>query len=257
MNSPVSLFLHSTGTGPSMWADVPEAVTEGTRKVAPPNLGYPPLEPVARGSRVTADDDARNALAQMGEGAEVDLFAHSYGAVVALRMVPLLGSRVRSLFLFEPVLFAALAKSGMEASADARRLVDDPTFLGDDEAAGSDAWLATFVDYWNRPGSWARLPESARTYGRAVSWKMVEEVRSCFFDLPSFDDIVLPRVPTTFVMAERSPEASRAMTKALSERNPHAVLVDLEGTGHMAPLTHGKLVHGAMLEHRRRISTFR
>ncbi len=234
-----------------MWADVPDEVVAGTTKVAPPNLGYPPLAPLARGDRVTVVDDAAHALSAVSAD-RIDVFAHSYGASVALALLPLLGARVRSVFLFEPVLFGALREADVPEAAFAREVIERSTLLRADDEAGGEAWLAEFVDYWNRPGSWARLPEAARVETRRVAWKMVQEVRSCFFDVTSFDDVSIPLVPTTLVTAERSPHASRAMTRLLADRHPHAVLVDLPGTGHMAPLTHPRLVHAAMLDHRRR-----
>jgi pimeloyl-ACP methyl ester carboxylesterase len=207
---------------------------------------------------VTAVDDAENALAAIGAEVEaVDVYAHSYGGLVAIRLLPMLGARVRSLFLAEPVVFGALANdAGADADAarEARTFLSHPWFLDDDARAGSDEWLEMFIDYWNRPGSWSRLPADMQAYSRAASWKMVQEVRSCFHDIASFDDVRLPDVPTTFVMGERSTPASRAMTKTLAARHPEAALVELPRTGHMAPLTHPAVVHEAMLVHRARVS---
>jgi pimeloyl-ACP methyl ester carboxylesterase len=256
--SAVSLFLHSTGTGPFLWDGVPAEVTAGTTRLAPTNLGYPPHPPVTRGTRVTAQDDAENALSAIGpEVRAVDVYAHSYGGLVAIRLLPMLGARVRSLFLAEPVVFGALAHDAdadADAAREARTFLAHPWFLDDDARAGSDEWLETFIDYWNRPGSWSRLPPDMQAYSRAASWKMVQEVRSCFHDVGSFDEVRLPDVPTTLVMGERSTPASRAMTKTQAARHPKATLVELPRAGHMAPLTHSALLHEAMLAHRARLS---
>jgi len=109
--SAVSVFVHSTGTGPFLWDRIPETVLGGTPKIAPANVGYPPNAPLARGTTTSAKEDAALVLAAIPDTASaVHLYAHSYGGYVALELLSLLGARVASLFLYEPVLFGALAR---------------------------------------------------------------------------------------------------------------------------------------------------
>jgi hypothetical protein len=61
-----------------------------------------------------------------------------------------------SVFLYEPVLFGALANAttlDKEAAAQARAFIDHPWFTRDDEKGGTEAWLEFFIDYWNKPSS--------------------------------------------------------------------------------------------------------
>ncbi|MFO0727880.1 MAG: alpha/beta hydrolase [Myxococcota bacterium] len=249
----ISLLLHSTGTTPSMWDGVPSEVLSGTARIAPTNLGVPPNPPLLRGQPGGAAEDAAHALAAIPDDAEViDLYGHSYGAVLALDLLPRLGSRVRSIFLYEPVLFGALARSpdvDPAAAEEARAFRDHPWFLRDEERGGTEAWIELFIDYWNRPGSWARMPEAQRAETIAVGWKMYQEVRSCFLDARSFEAIILGAPTVTLAVGERSPAASRAMSAALARRNPGAVLFEVVGTGHMGPLTHPDRVRPALLDH--------
>lgn len=53
----------------------------------------------------------------------------------------------------------------------------------------------------------------------------------------------------TLVKGARSPESSRAMVDALAQVNPHAHVQNLEGTGHMAPLTHPPLFANSLRAH--------
>ncbi|MFO0759264.1 MAG: alpha/beta hydrolase [Byssovorax sp.] len=251
----LSVFIHSTGTRPSMWDAVPAEVIGTTRKLAPPNLGYPPLAPLLRGQRVTAADEAAHLLAMIGESPRVHLYAHSYGASVALDLAHRLGPRLASLFTFEPVFFGALALdagSDPAAVAEAMAFDEHPWFLHDEAVGGTDAWLEHFIDYWNRPGSWARMPESMKDESRAVAWKMYQEVRSCFFDVKDFGARPFPEVPCTIATGERSTRGARAMAQALHRRNPHATFVEIAGAGHMAPLTRPDLVAPALIDHARR-----
>jgi pimeloyl-ACP methyl ester carboxylesterase len=53
----------------------------------------------------------------------------------------------------------------------------------------------------------------------------------------------------TLVRGERSPAGSRGVIAQLAKYNPHAKVVELAGTGHMAPLTHPQKVHEALRAH--------
>ena len=250
--SPIALFIHSTGAFSSMWRPHLEAIEPGTLVLTPDNLGYPPHPPLPRGQPVTSLDDAKHLLAQLPTDGPVDLYGHSYGGLVALELLDLLGDRARSIWLFEPVIFGALhtLRPGTEAAERALAMVAQPGFF-DDEIGGTDPWLEHFVDYWNRPGSWARMPDALRDPIRAVGWKMYQEVRQAFFRITGAPDRPLPTLPAkaTLLMGERSPHEARVMVGLLAEHNPHARLIDLPSVGHMAPLTHPGIVRATVREH--------
>lgn len=242
------LCIHSTGTGPFMW----DFLETKDGKLAPPNLGYPPLDPIPRGQRVSVEDDVKHLLSQLPADGSFDVVAHSYGGTIALKALAALGPRVRSVFLVEPVLFGALLhepEAEPEAVKQVREFLEHPWFIRGDEKGGTDAWLEVFIDYWNRPGSWARLGELMKAHNQAMGWKMFNEVRSVFLEAGRVSDYPFPDVPVTLVMTERSPFAAREVIKALARANPHAALVELPSTGHMAPLTHPQKVLEAFNAH--------
>jgi len=70
-----------------------------------------------------------------------------------------------------------------------------------------------------------------------------------FHDNQRFDSFAFPGVKLTLGMGERSPVASREMARQLSLVNPHAKVLELAGTGHLAPLTHAAKLHEAMRAH--------
>lgn len=252
--SATSIFLHSTGTTPAMWANVPEAVFAGTSKLTPLHIGYSSKAPLARGTTVSGADEAAKIMTGLPAEGDVHLYGHSYGGVVALHLFAALGARVKSLFLYEPVMFGALMNDGAdlpeEAHAEMHRLREGaPWFLDDAERGGGDAWMEVFIDYWNRPGTWRRLPDEQRAWTLGVGWKMYQEVRACFLEVTRFDAFPLSTVPTTIAMGERSPKASRAMAQGLVRANPGVRLVELAGAGHMAPITHAAKVGELMVEH--------
>ncbi|MGV3623904.1 MAG: alpha/beta fold hydrolase [Archangium sp.] len=240
------LCIHSTGTGPFMWDFL-----EG-EKLSPPNIGYPPLDPLPRGQKITVDDDVANLLKQLPAEGQFDVVAHSYGGMIVLRAMKELAPRIRSIFLVEPVLFGGLLhepEADPAAEKQVREFIDHPWFINGDEKGGTEEWLEVFIDYWNRPGSWARLGEFMKEHNRLMGWKMFNEVRSVFLDAGKFTDYAFPNVPVTLVMTERSPFAAREVIKQLARHNPHAQLVELMGTGHMVPLTHPQKVSEAFAAH--------
>ncbi|MBX3198881.1 MAG: alpha/beta hydrolase [Labilithrix sp.] len=247
----VVLFVHSTGTGPFLWAGVPDAAIGGRAKVLPANLGYPPNPLIERGHEVTPADDAAEVLRAVPDGARVHVVGHSYGGLVALQALRTLEGRVASIFLFEPVLFGALAAASdadPEATAEARGFDSHPWFLHDPEKGGRAEWLEAFIDYWNRPGAWSRMPEQMRELSLMLGWKMFLEVRAIFRDATPFDAWALPG-PTTIAVGERTTAASRAMSRRLARGRANVTLVDVPGVGHMAPLTHANQVHAELARH--------
>lgn len=247
-----TLFIHSTGTAPFMWDSIPEEVVPSAQRLQPSNLGYPPYALIPRGQKTTLAQEAAHVLTQLPVDEPLDVVAHSYGGLIALELLPLLGARVRSLCLFEPVLFGALMKDETADPATlerARTFLANDWFLSDEEKGGTDPWLELFIDYWNRPGSWARMPELLREHSLQVGWKMFQEVRSVFFEAKTFEERPLPEVKVTLVMGERSPIEAREIVKSYARRHPWARVVELAGTGHMAPLTHPAKVHAALAEH--------
>lgn len=252
------LFIHSTGTGPFMWASVHDAVIGARRRLLPTNLGYPPGDPIERGRRVTAADDAAHVLGALSpDVSRVHLVAHSYGAFVALHTIRALGGRLASAFFYEPVAFRALASArepDRAALEEIRALADHPWFLHDEERGGREEWQSMFIDYWNRPGAWSAMPESLRALTLALGWKMFQEVRSCFFDEPPGGDWRVP-APLTVAYGARTTLAARAMAKALADASRggagarDVTLVEVPGIGHMAPLTDARRVHEELARH--------
>lgn len=248
------LFIHSTGTFPLMWGTIPAEAIGGRAAITPANLGYPPNPPIARGERVTIDDEVAHVLSHVPAGVtKLHVVAHSYGGTVALAALPRLSGRLASLFLAEPVLFGALPndpETDPAIVAEGRAFASSP--LLDEEKGGRLEWLEQFIDYWNRPGAWARLPEPMREHSLAMGWKMYQEVRACFGADKPFDDYVID-VPTTLAIGERTTIHSRAVTKALARRRPNVIVAEMAKTGHMAPLTHPALVAAEIAKHFARV----
>lgn len=120
--------------------------------------------------------------------------------------------------------------------------------VSDDTRGGTDEWLAVFVDYWNGPGAFAKLTESAKAPMRAFGWTMFQEVRATALDDVPFDAYRID-VPCTLAHGAISPLASQQMVSALARVNPEARIESHEGLGHMAPLSRPRPVAASIEAH--------
>lgn len=253
---PVVLTIHSTGTLPSMWSRLLAAVPLRAEVRSPAHLGYPPHPPLERGTRVGWADDVAVLRAAIADAETVHLVGHSYGGMLALRLARQLaaadGPRVASLWLYEPVTFGALRREmatlDEETHAQMVWLFEQSGLLDDDTVGGTERWLRTFVDFWNRPGAWDGMPEAARAPMRPLGWKMYQEVRAINLDGDGFEAFAVD-APLTLVGGARSPLAAQALLKRLADANPQARRVAVDGVAHMAPLTQPQALVASFRDH--------
>lgn len=234
-----------------MWSAVPESAVGGREMLMPANLGYDPFPVVPRGQIVTAADETAHVLAQIPPRFDkIHVVGHSYGGLIGLHVLEALGPRAASAFFYEPVMFGALEREAKEpaAMAEAKSFTEHPWFATDDARGGTEPWLGMFIDYWNRPGSWQKMPEPMRALSIAAGWKMYQEVRAVFLTTRPFADWKID-VPTTLVRGERSTAAAREMAALLAHGRPNVTLRDLAGAPHMAPLTKPALVSEEISKH--------
>lgn len=236
--SELAVFIHSTGVGPFMWTRLLAEVPDGPATLAPLNRGYPPNSLIPRGTPCTVADEVVHLRALIPPGTTaLHLCGHSYGGLVAMELARQAPAPVRSLWLYEPVLFGSLRRVAHDLPDDAAREVQmlfrDARVLLDESSGGGDEWLEAFVDYWNGPGAWAAMPEKARALSRIVGWKMFQEVRTVSLEPRPFEDYRFD-LPMTLVTGERSTAAAREMVNHLAAVNPTAQVDRLPAVGHMA-----------------------
>jgi pimeloyl-ACP methyl ester carboxylesterase len=250
------VFLHSTGTGPAMWLRATRVLASlypDAKAHALSNLGYPPGAAIDAPCTTALDDELAHLHAQLAplEGRSFDLVAHSYGAFLGLKLLPELGGRVRSLYVWEPVLFGALSVHAERTKNPAcTPLTDEPWLVDDATRGGTEPWLRLFVDYWNGQGSFDAMPAQARAQQLSLGWKMFQEVRTTSLDPAPFESYRV-EVPFTLAVGALSPRASRTMSEEVRTQNPRARFVVHEGLGHMAPLTRPRAVLESVVEHLR------
>ena len=232
------LLIHGSGMSGASWGKTLAGLGEGFRVLAPDLVGYGRSEPVPRGRLVDAAIDLELLRAVLQGEERVDLVGHSYGGVLAAKLALEAPERVGRLVLIEPVLFSALRRThDEEAREELAGLYDDPSFL-DPTFGGTEAWTERFMDYWWGPGFWGRMSEAARRATMRTAWKVFCEVRDISSDPAPFSAYRTLPTPLTLLRGTRTTACARRVVDHLSEHAKDAEVVELEGAGHMSPLTH-------------------
>lgn len=244
------VLLHSGGMSGRQWRRLAERLAPTYHVMTPDFLGSgdnPPW-PDDRPFDFHLDVAAVNALVD-GAGPPVHLVGHSYGGLIALTVARERPEVVRSLAVFDPVVFGVLyAADDREGLADLARASANPVFL-DDARGGSEEWLEAFVDYWSGPGAWKALPPPMRASFQKVGRKVYGEVTSLMVDRTSAEAYANIAAPTLLLTGERSPTSVRRVTTLLAAAMPSAQVEVVPGAGHMGPITHGSDVNALLERH--------
>jgi pimeloyl-ACP methyl ester carboxylesterase len=234
--------IHASASSGRQWRALARRL-DGRYRVHAPDLyssGDSPQWPAAEALSLADELDLLEPLLQ--RAAPFDLVGHSYGGVVALHAALAAPERVRSLVIFEPVLFGLL---GPDRSDPEILAVRDETAAaverGDLDAAGE-----RFIDYWMGPGAWARMPEP-RQQATSRAMPGVTSQFDAIFAVPAPPATYATlATPTLLLTANRSPVAARTVARLLADLLPNVTLVELDGVGHMAPVTHPDTVNEAI-----------
>lgn len=252
-----ALFIHSTGMGPFMWKRLMGTVPEGMRSLAVVNRGYAPDDLMPAGTPFSMDMDLAHIRQQIPPDAGgLHLVAHSYGGLLALLLTLGKDLPVKSLWLYEPVMFGSLRlvqdELEGELGAEMRGMYNPDSVFTKAEQGGTDDWLEAFINYWNGPGAWSFMPDKVKAPMRAVGWKMSQEVSQIGVLPRRFEEFRVAQ-PLTLVHGEHTRLPAREMTHRLARVNDHAVLETLPGLGHMSVVTDAERVVPSLQAHWQRI----
>jgi pimeloyl-ACP methyl ester carboxylesterase len=246
--APVVAF-HSGGLSSRQWGKLAQAFAPRHRFLAPDFLscgGSSPWVEREGGPAYHYSIEVDLACALLDSlGGPVHLVGHSFGGLVALRAALRSPGRVLSLGLFEPVAFGLLAEEDGSVERESRRQLS----ALDGAEAGSEAWLQRFIDWWQGEGAWSQLPAPAKAQFLAVGRKLSLEVTTLRADRLTRQELRPLAAPALILRSERSPEAARHTCALLAEALPSGRLVQLDGAGHLAPVTHAEQVNGLLLAH--------
>jgi pimeloyl-ACP methyl ester carboxylesterase len=231
--------FHASASSSAQWRPLMDHLAARFRTLAVDlyGSGKTPMWPDHR-PLTLADEVALLAPLFARAGERCHLVGHSYGGAVALGAALAEPGRVESLVLFEPVLFSVLM-----ADDPTHPAVREITAVRDDTVAAlacgnPHASGARFVDYWMGAGTWAAMPEPRRE-ALAVAMKSVKAEWDAVFREPTpLSAFAALDVPVLVITGSDSPTSSREVAHLLTKTLPRVTAIEIEGVGHMAPVTH-------------------
>ncbi len=191
------------------------------------------------------------AISLLEDSGPSDVFGHSFGATVALKLALERPDLVRSLSLYEPVYFAVLATAnpvayGAEAEAS---LAFTKASVARDWPAAARAFLAR----WGAEG-FDRLPKPQQAYIlQTIPLIMASEAAIIAPESGAvvLDGVAKLTVPTLLITGGKSPVVISEIAAALAAAGPQISCKTLLDAGHMGPISHAPAVAELVAAHAR------
>lgn len=238
-HGPTVICLHSSGASAQQWQPLAQALGPRRHVVCVDAHGHGRSPAPERGMHVFAQDAAwlTPFVSGAGNGDGVHLVGHSYGGALAIRLALAQPQRVRSLTLYEPVLFSLLDDPSVEPAAreeirQVGRAIVMWVQLRQPLRAGR-----VFVEYWSGPGAWRALGARQQKIVAARIPVIAAHFESLFDCGITLAHVARLRVPTLLLSGGKSPRAARALVNALTAVWPHADLLRYPDLGHLGPMT--------------------
>lgn len=241
------ICLHASASSSAQWNALAQRLRSRYRVLAPDLHGH--------GVGPALQDDDTSALAQDvalvtqlldGVPGGAHLVGHSYGGAVALRTAMRRRDKVRSVAVYEPVVFRVLLEYNCSHPA-AREIIHVATAVDSRVRTGRlhDA-AAGFIDYWSGGDTWSRLPP-ARRDALALRMPIVATHFRALFDEPmGFSDLINIEAPVLHLTGSDTRASTYRLAELLRYTMPRARFRELADHAHMSPLTQPDTVNGEL-----------
>lgn len=230
------VMLHASASSARQWQTLAAALAPRFRVHAIDLHGHGERSPW-RGARplALADEAALVAPHVLREGG-VHLVGHSYGGAVALKVAATFPSHVRSVTVYEPVMFRWLVEAHAPEIADVLGIVDA---IRHHLAFGSAYDAArVFIDFWSGEGAWQSMSDARR---EAIAERMravAAHFHALLLEPLALHSVAHLCIPTMVVTGARTVRAMQRLAATYRAGLPGARHRVVAGAGHMGPITH-------------------
>lgn len=244
-SGPPVILLHASSSHSGQWKELSDQIRHEFRVLAPDFHGYGKSDPLPADDRPYFRHDTAIVNMLMGTlAAPVHLVGHSLGGAVAVRAALEHPDRVASLTLIEPVLFNLLDERDEPTYTEYLHVAHAVTVLlhfGDRERAAH-----LFFDYWGAPGGLDGVDGNTRDY----VIRTIDRVADDWFGISGYApgalttaDLQAVTSPTLLLCGEKTRSSMHRMSAILRRALPEVEYQEIQGAGHLSPITHAARVN--------------
>jgi pimeloyl-ACP methyl ester carboxylesterase len=232
------VLLHSSASSGRQWATLADRLGRRFRAHAVDLYGHGATPAWTHERPMKVEDDIALVEPLLRTAGGVHLVGHSYGGAVALKIAALFPHRVKSVAVYEPVLFRLLLDYRPRDRAASDVLATAASLQRWLELGHAERSAQRFVDFWSGAGSWEALPEPHRQLVAARMPAVVAHFQALFGD--SLDRAAVSELPMPVLCmtGADTPPVTRRIGELLRYALPNAEHSMLPGMGHMGPVTH-------------------
>lgn len=241
------VLLHSSAASARQWDALAEQLQPVYDVQAIDLHGHGRQADWAGARPLSVHDEAELVMPVLQRARGGHVIGHSYGGAVAIYLAATQPQLVRSLAVYEPVLFRLLADHE-PAGAAAQEAFGLAGHMRTMMAAGRAAEAAQrFVDYWSGASAWQRLGPQ-RQGGIVARMATVVQHFDALYGEP-LPPALLERLtmPVLCLSGADSTPAALRIAALLRELLPQARHESLPGLAHMGPITQAPLVNERLL----------
>jgi pimeloyl-ACP methyl ester carboxylesterase len=242
-SGPGVVCLHANASSSGQWRGLMELLAPKFHMLAADSYGAGKSPPWPERPIRLKDEVALLEPVFARAGKPFTLVGHSYGGAIALVAAVMKGHRVSALALYEPTLFA-LVEQESPAPNDVDGIRNTVIAAVASLKKGDQARAArSFIDFWMGPGSFNGMPERNRE-AIAASIVNIQGWKDALFGEPTPLKVLAKLdIPVLLMVGKESPLSSRAVAQRLSRVLPRVQVAELDGLGHMGPVTHPDAVN--------------
>lgn len=231
------VLLHSSLSSSSQWGALTRRLNPHFLCINIDLLGYGAAPCVADPEKYNLDTEAQRVIgiidSQIGDR-HFCVVGHSFGGAIGLRLAHLMGERLMSMVLYEPVVFHLLDKAS-EGYKEINKV--SSLLIGKTPAQGAEI----FVDYWNHPGFFKALPKKVQQSFSDKMGKVMLDFKGLMGETFTVADCALEHCPALVIEGKTSRLSAKTLVQQLSRELPVVEHLVFDG-GHMAPMTQSEAV---------------